>query len=188
MHFLGLLRRSRAARADRPDRFVRDDRPGQRLHPGHGQDGVELAGYDARGLVALALFEGFTHAEHRHQRLALGRHEFPRDQRVALAEQLATLRVADQHVAAADVLQHRGGHLAREGALRLRADRLGAERHAGILQQATGFHQVRERRAKQDFRTLARLQQIEQTTDETRVFRARPVHFPVARDERLTHG
>ena len=124
VHVLRLLRRRGAARADGPDRLVGDDGLSRRpRHAAHGQHGVELPGDHLRRAPALALLERLADAQHGHEPLRLRRDELARNQRVGLAVERAALGMADEHVAATDVLQHRCGDFAGEGALRLRAQR-----------------------------------------------------------------
>src|SRR6266571_15008 len=107
VHVLGLARRRVFAGADRPDRFVGERRVGERSRPGGGEHRIELAPDHAFGLAALALFQGLAHAQNRSQAGALGRDELGGDSAVVLCIQAATLGMADDREAAAELLQHR---------------------------------------------------------------------------------
>src|SRR6185295_14939318 len=114
-----------------------------------------------------------TNAEHRDEAARLRRDELARDERVGLAVDMTPLRVTDDHVAAADVTQHRSGYFTGEGTLRFRAYRLRAELHVAVPEQASRLPQVRERRAHEHFDAALGTQQVEQRPDQVRVLDTR---------------
>jgi hypothetical protein len=95
--------------------------------------------------------------------------------------------VADDHVPATDVLEHARRYFAGEGAERLRAHGLRAERDARRFEQPGGFPQVDERRAHGDFDRRLAGQPEQQRFDQLSVFCTRAVHFPVSGDQRPPH-
>ena len=103
---------------------------------------------------------------------------------VGLAVVLAPLRMADDRVAHAEVLQHRRRLLAGEGALRLRRDVLRAQRDRRARHQRLHLRQVRRRHAHRDVarrRAHARQQGLQQRL----VGSQAAVHLPVACDQLL---
>ena len=98
---LGVLGRRRAAGADRPDRLVGDDERRDLLGVTPGQRGVDLAEDLRLGVARLALLERLADADdRRHARGAWIAADLLGDHLVGLAEQLAPLAVAGDHVAA----------------------------------------------------------------------------------------
>jgi hypothetical protein len=142
VHLLGLLRRRHLPRANRPHGFIGDDRLLQVVRRDAGERTPHLRGHHVAGAACLPLFECLANAHDRDQPrgkrgLCLGV-----DDCVGLAEQRPPFGVAEDHVAAAKVEEHRRGDLAGEGTARLVEhvlateghDRLrGRERHANRL-------------------------------------------------------
>src|SRR5690606_23122002 len=114
MYGLCLLRRRCLARADRPDRLVRDDRVRESRDTRGVEHRLHLTLDNLLGSARLALVERFADAQDRNEPRLLRRLELLGDDRVALAEQRTALRVADDGVAAPDVGQHRAGYFAGE--------------------------------------------------------------------------
>ena len=150
MDGLGLGRRGGFARADRPHRFVGDDRAGECLGAGLLEDRGELGLDPVFGLARFALVQRLAHAQHRHQSGVLGCEELAGDHGVVLGVMLAALGMPDQAVAGADIDQHRGRHLAGVGALFVGAHVLGAELQATALEGLDQFADVGQRRHHYD--------------------------------------
>ena len=105
-----------------------------------GQAGAHLPVDLGLGLPRLALGQRLADAhDRRHARAEHGLH-LAVHPLVGLAEELAALRVADDHELHGELGQHRRGHLARERALRLPVAVLGAEqdRDAVGVEHASG--------------------------------------------------
>ena len=73
VHFLGLLRRRRAAGADRPNGLVGDDGLRERSHARRFETAVDLALDDRARLPRFALLERLADADDRNQARALAR-------------------------------------------------------------------------------------------------------------------
>ena len=138
--------------------------------------------------AGFALGQLLADAQDRDQPLGERGGELARDQLVALAVQQPPLGVADDHVLAADVLQHGRGHLAGEGALRSAqtscAPRLSAESRS---RRATSCRYTNGGQTTQVGRRLGG-SAGQQLLDEPRVLGARAVHLPVAGDDGAAHG
>src|SRR5208283_6025697 len=110
---LGLGRSGVLARANGPDRFVRD---------GHGalaacqdlQEGPHLALHDLERATRLALLERLPNADDRSQPADEGGLDLLGYERVGLAEELPPLAVAHDDPRAPGLDQHAGADLARE--------------------------------------------------------------------------
>ena len=87
------------------------------------QHRVELARHHVLRRAGVALCQRLADAQDRRQARALRRGELRRHQRVGLAVELAPLRMPDDHVAAAELRQHRRRDFAGIGALRVLARR-----------------------------------------------------------------
>src|SRR5580658_3745338 len=187
VHRLRLLRRSRAARPDGPHRFIGEDGPRKAPDPVHRDHRVELPRNDRFSLIRLALVQGFSYAQHRHQPSFQHRRKFARHQRVILVIPAAPFRVADDHVGAAHILEHRGAHLTGERTAGLRADILRADRNASALECANRIAQIDIRRKNRDIDRPVRLQAHFQFGEQRFVGGPRAVHFPITRDHLTTH-
>ena len=115
MHGLDLVGRCIAAGADRPHRLVGDDDRRQVVSGNPGERPEDLLGDDRLGPPRLPLLERFPDADDRRQPRGEDRFDLGVDRRVGLPEQRPPLRVPQNAVAAADVAEHAGGHLAGEG-------------------------------------------------------------------------
>ena len=188
VHFLRLRGGGGAAGADRPDRFVGEDRVFERTDAGGGHDRAELLGDDDEGLAAVALFQRLADAQDRDQSVLLRARELFGDAEGVFVVQGAALGVADEGVRGADVADHRGGRLARVGALLVLAHVLGAEDQARVGVACDKFGQVDVRRQDGDVDRVERVRcagvgdRIDQFVREG----ARAVHLPVSGDELAT--
>src|SRR3990172_7432251 len=109
MRLLGNLRRGRAAGLNRPNRLVRNYDRGEF---GFGQPGeaVGQLPFEHRfGLPGLAFRQGFPDADNSPETSAERGPNFLVDALVRLAEELASLGVPDQRVAASRFPDHRNG-------------------------------------------------------------------------------
>ena len=186
MHFLRHCRRRRLAGADRPDRLVGQHqlRHGIRTH--HFQHRVELgADHGLRG-ARLALAQRFADAHDRGQAGIQRRPGLARDEVVRFAMVGAALGVADDHVTATEILQHRGTDFAGEGAARLGRDVLRAPGHGTACEKLFTLEQVGSGDA--DGARGARLvQSSENTLQQLCIGCTAAVHLPVTYDEFGTH-
>ena len=189
VHLLRLLGRRRPPGADGPDRLVGDDgaRPGPRRRTARAP---HRAAAPTTACVRPASRSASCSPTHRigirpaRQR----RGELARHQRIVFAVQRAPLGMADDHVVAADVLQHRGGHLAGEGALAPRRTRP-ARRARPALPRSSPPGLVRDRRTAGRPRSSTRssVTPADDGLEQRRVLGARPVHLPVAGDDLASH-
>src|SRR5438876_5752905 len=132
---LGLGGSGGAAGADGPHRLVGDEDAAGLVEGEGTQRALELPLHDLQGPVGLALGQRLADADDGRQALIDSRPHLSRHHLLALAEDMAPLRVAEDHVAAADVLQHQRGDLAREGALALPVHVLRAEQHPAAAER-----------------------------------------------------
>ncbi len=101
------LRRSGGfASTDRPYRFVSDNHAFKRRSALSFQYRVDLTSTDFFSFAGFVFCFGFTDAQNRSQTLLFQHGEFLRDQLVRLFVVSTTLRVADDDVLRADILQH----------------------------------------------------------------------------------
>ena len=115
VHRLRLFGRGRQAGADGPHRLVGDDDLRDAVRQ-RVDDRRQLALDDAVGLARLALRERLADADDRRELVRERGLGLVGDELVALGVQRAALGVADDHVAAAELGQHRRRHLAGVGA------------------------------------------------------------------------
>lgn len=90
--------------------------------------------------------------------------------------------MSDDDVTAADILQHGGGDFTGERAVRIRAQRLCAQHDRRAAQKPRHVLQIHEWRTHNAQGRRVRREMPGQILDETRVIRARTVHFPVSDD------
>ena len=119
MRFLRLIRGGRAARADGPDRLVGDDQRADLLAGDAVEAGLDLAIEDGERGAGLAFGERLADADDRDEAGGDRRADLPVHGLVGLAEQGPPLRVADDHVLGAGLLDHRAADLTGERALAL---------------------------------------------------------------------
>ena len=183
MHGLRLVGTGILAGTDRPHGLVGHHRPGKGSHARQRQHRLELAADDRLGRTGLALVQGLPDAEDRHEPLAENRPELAGDHRIVFPVMGPALAVTDDHVFAADVLEHGRRRLAGEGATGLGRDVLGAYPHRCPLQAANHVGQVDERRADQHLRALVpTVDAVDQLLDQHGVLGGRAVHLPVTGD------
>jgi hypothetical protein len=111
----------------------------------------ELGGDDGQRAAGLALVAGLADAQHRDEAGAPGRRHLGAHLRVAFAMVLPALRMAEDHMAAADVLQHLRADVAGMRALRRGMAILAAERDPAAGQRRADQPEQRRRRAHQEF-------------------------------------
>src|SRR4029453_720631 len=158
-----------------------------------GQGAADLALDDLGGAAGLALLQDLADAD---DRLHAGPEHGPGlavDQLVVLARVLAALGVADGHVLAAQLGQHRGRDLTGVGALGLGVAVLGAEgdRQLVPVDQGADAAQGGERRADRDLDGGGVLapERPGQLLGELDPLQVVLVHLPVAGDQRAArHG
>ena len=147
-----LLGRGGLAGADRPHRLVGDHEP--LVLAGGERDRLDLDLEHELGVAGLALLQRLAdagdHAEPGFERGARA----AGDGLVALAEQLPTLRVADERALDAELEQHLGRDLAGVGALRLPVHVLRVDRAAALDRG----RERDERRAEDDVDAVRRLE------------------------------
>src|SRR5437879_3330734 len=187
VHFLRLVGRRVAAGADRPHRLVGDHALLEPARPAKLEHHIELPRDHLVRAPRVTIGELLADAQDRHEPPSVRGTELARDQLIALAIQQPPLRVPDDDVLAAHILQHRGRDLAGERPLRIRAQVLAAEARVRAAQQPSDLLQVNERRAHHAGRRRLRRKARQQLFDELRVLGARAVHLPVTGDNGAAH-
>ena len=109
------------------------------------------------------------------------------DRLVRLAEVLAALGVADDHVLRAGIDEHPRGDLARIGALLLPVGVLGARLDLRTLARLDGGGDVDRRRAADDVDVGVRLGRLRDRLHERRRLGRLDVHLPVSGNDFLAH-
>ena len=134
MDLLRLLGSSDLAGADSPDGLVGDDHllPGVGAGAEGGAEGVELAGNDGQGVAGLALGQGLAAAPDDADAAVEGELGLGGDVGVALAQDGAPLRVAQDGPGDVAVLELRHADLAGEGAVGLVEYVLGGHLDLGV--------------------------------------------------------
>ena len=182
-----------ATGADAPDRLVGDDAAlgVGRVHAVERRgDLVHDAGL---GLLVVVLLERLADADDRAHAVAEHGPALAVHVVVGLVEELAALRVPDDHVLHVQAGEHRGADLAGERALVLPVAVLRAEldREAVGLGQGLEGAQVCERRAHDDVAVLVvgGLEAVGELLDDLDRDQVVVVHLPVGRDDRAAgHG
>ena len=186
MRLLGLVRRRRLTRPDRPDRLVRDDQR-RRVDPCHAVEALlDLGAKYVVGLARLAFFEEFADTQDHDEARVERRFDLAIDQVVGLAENVSTLGVADDYVSDADVLEHVGTHLAREGALGLKVHVLRADGDVRPRGRLHDRRQIHEGRTDTHF-DIGTGGVFGHRRDQVTSHLGRRVHFPVAENRELSH-
>ena len=134
-HLVGLLRCGGLTGSDRPERLVGDDHMAHLLGGHAGQSGLDLKGDQLHGDAQLPLLQALAHADDGVQAGVDGGVDLFVDGQVGLVPVLAALRVADDDVLDAQILEHSGGHFAGVSAALLKVKVLGADGDAGILKR-----------------------------------------------------
>ena len=187
MNRLRLIGRCGSPGADGPNRFIGQNRARKTCDAVHRDHRIELPRHYGLGPLGFALLQGFAQAEHRNQSRAQASRKFACHQSVIFMIQAAPLGMPDNHVAAADVLEHGGADLPRESALALGADILRADADRGLRQQQHRIRQVHIRRKYRDIDRPLRLDVQLQLAQQGLVCTARSVHFPISCHHRTTH-
>lgn len=130
VHLLRLLRRRHLARANGPDRLIRNDNLAPVLDlVGHS---AQLRRHDLDRLIGLALLQRLAAAQHHAQPVLQRVRRLGCNKGVALAQDLAPLRVAQDRPRDVAVDQLLDGDFAGEGALGLVEDVLCSDFQAGL--------------------------------------------------------
>ena len=132
-HGLGVVGGGGPAGADRPDGLVGDHERRDLLVRAAGEPGLDLAEHLRFGLPRLALVERLAAAHDRRHAVRLDRGDLAVHHLVGLAEDLAALGVADDHVDDVELGEERRRHLAGERARVLPVAVLGAEVDLEVL-------------------------------------------------------
>src|ERR1043166_8393908 len=107
---LRLFRRRIAAGADRPDRFVGEDRIIDFFVCQTGKTASGLALEYSVGLLGFTFFERFSQADNRVQMGGKSGFDALVDRLVGFAEKLSALAVSDNDVTAVQIAQHRSAN------------------------------------------------------------------------------
>ncbi len=180
---LHLVLAGRAARADRPDRLIGNDATRESGDARYREHGFELAGDHGMRRTGITLGQKLAHTQHWRETGGQSRHEFARYQRIILAVQGATLGVANQHVGAADIRQHRPGNFTGESAPAPRRRCPALQADAGTSQLPRHLSEIDERRKHQAGNGLVDGIRRQQCLDQGLVLAARAMHLPVASND-----
>ena len=132
-------------------------------------------------------FLGLAHAEDRREASLEGGFEFLREERVGFMLVLAALRMAHEHPARADVMQHASRDLARIGTLHMMfGEILRAESQATVAVFAGQLGQVDIRREDQHVGAIGKI--LDDLAHEGVRHGTRAMHLPVSGDQLLAHG
>src|SRR5262245_13881435 len=187
-HLSGVRRLGVAARADRPDRLVRDHDVGGVLRPDAAQGHAHLRGHAILGRPHVALLQGLADAQDRRHAVGEHRSHFLVHGLVRVAEHRAALGMPNHDVGDLERLEHRGRDLAGERPLVLPVDVLGAEAvgEAVAVDQRLHAPQGGEGRAHHDLDAVrvALVEQVGELLDRLDRRQMRLVHLPVGRDDR----
>ncbi|MDF2493007.1 MAG: hypothetical protein K0Q58_1585 [Microbacterium sp.] len=185
---LGLIGRRGLARADGPDRLVRDHDLGVR---GDSLErDAQLSDGDGARAVLLEVGGRLAHADHRAQAVAERRGDLRGHDVVGFGVVFAPFRVADDHIRRVELREERPRDLARVGAGIVHRQVLRAEGERDLVGVDERLHraQIGEGREQRDLdgvgfvlRVLQRPVQLLHERDGLEVIQ---VHLPVARDER----
>src|SRR5213593_3627090 len=189
VHGGGVLGGRVAAGADRPHRLVRDHDPGQRRALETAQRGGELADDHRQRMPRVALRERFSDAQHGLESRPERRAHFATSVFVGLAEDVASLGMADQRGASSSLERERGGNRAGERAFRLPVDVLDAHQEVAALARRLdgGFDRDRGREEPH----LAVLLAVVAGAERLQIgsgFIGPDVHFPVGGAQQSSHA
>ena len=152
---LRLLGRCGLARADGPNGFVCDHELLVLLGGEVVNDLFDLRLHYVEVLAGFTLFEVLAHAVDRRQAVGVSLRHLLVERLGGLAVVLAALRVAEDHVLAAQRRDHRSGDLARVGAFGFGGAVLRAECDIRTLERFGDRREVRERRAYDEINARA---------------------------------
>src|SRR2546426_2923337 len=187
VHLPRLGGRGVLAGPDRPHRLVGEHAESDGGGGEAGEPGAELA-LDGREREPLCPLLGrLADAENRRHPGRQHRPHLPVDLLVGLAELLPTLGVADEHVPAAELGQHRGRDLPGERAGCLPVGVLGAERDRTGREQLAHGAERREGGAQDDLDAARTPEPVAHAGGERPRLGDRPVHLPVGDDQRRSH-
>src|SRR2546425_9354037 len=184
VHFLRLPRGRGAARADRPDRLVGDHAPGDLGGRGAGEGARHLPLDDRGGRVGVPLGERLADADGRRELGGEDGVQAAVHRLVGLAEVLAALGVPDDDVRAPRLAQHRRRDLAGVGALRLPVDVLRPETDLRAGNCLGDGLEGREGRGDRHLAAGYAADRLGERSRERHGLASRPVHLPVAGDQR----
>jgi len=149
----------------------------------------DLQFHDFPSHAHVALFQEFADAEHGEEARREAGLDLLVDHFVGFAHDVAPLAVAQENGDDADLLEHGRGDFAREGALGLPVDVLGADLDRAPLQDLADGFQREERGEDEDLGTSRVLAQpLAEFSGEIAGILQEPVHFPVSGDDRGAHG
>jgi len=185
VNLLGLFGGRGFPRPDGPDGFVGNDDAGNVGGRQPFEAFRHVAFHHREGFAGFALGQGFPHAENRGEGLLQRQTDFLVDERVRLAEKLASFRVAQDDVGRPGVFDHAGGHFAGEGALEVVIHVLAANLHARALRGLGGGGEGGEGRADQNFAVGRRAGQGSQFFHKVNGLGDGFVHFPIAGHKRF---
>ena len=181
----GLLGGSGLAGADGPHRLIGDHALPQLLRGHAGQGGLDLQRDQLHGDAQLPLLQRLTHADDGVQTRLQRREHLAVDGEIRLAEILAALRVTDDDVLYAQVLQHIGGDFAGVRAVLLIKHILCAHGYAGILEALDGGGDIYGGHAHHNVAPFGLGQQGLQFLGKLLRLAGGLVHLPVAGDNGL---
>ncbi len=177
-----------AAGADRPDRFVGDDRFLDLLVGETVQRTAELRCENRLDLAGIALFERLADAENRGHQSSVSGVQLAVDQGVGLAEELPAFAVSQHDETHEERAEHRGADLAGESACGLEVHVLRAQLHVlGRTEHLGHLGKRGERGQQDDVDAQFALDLVEEVLDEGSGLGDRLVHLPVRRDDLLSH-
>ncbi len=151
-----------------------------------GQSGLDLIGDQLHGHAQLTLLQALTHADDGAQAGIQSGMDLLVDGEVGLVVVLTALGVANDDVLYAQLLEHVGGNFAGVGTLLLEVDVLGADGHAGILEQAQGGGDVDGGNAQDDLAPAGLTHQSLELLGKGTGLAEGLVHLPVAGDDSFT--
>ncbi len=153
---------------------------------GHaGQSGLHLIGDELHGHAQLTLLQALAHADDGVQAGLQGGVDLLVDGEVGLVVVLTALRVADDDVLHAQLLEHLGGNLAGVGAVGLIVAVLSADGDAAVLEQTHSGGNVHVGHAENDLAPLGLAQLGLDVLGEGLGLGQGLVHLPVAGDDGL---
>src|SRR2546429_683505 len=178
-----------AAGADRPHRLVRDHDARQRPAVETAQRGGKLADDHRQRVPRVALRERFSDAQHRPGPRPERRAHFATSVFVGLAEQVASLGMADQRDASSSLERERGGNRTGERAFRLPVDVLDTHQEVAALARRLGGGFDRDRGREEPH--LAVLPAVVAGPERLQIgsgFIQPDVHFPISGEQQSPHA
>ena len=166
----------------------RDDGIGKSGDTDALENRFDLRRNDVDGLPGIALRQRLTDAQHRAQAGRQSCGKLLGNQRIGLAVDRTTLGVANQHVLAGKIVEHRGTDFAGKSALRLFAEVLRTPRDRRSGQHRLRLREIGKRNANRGAHAFEVSDAGQHTLQQLQIALQTAVHFPVTRYELLTHG